>query len=75
MTIFSKIVTLIFDLDLDRLPWLGNKERVLLHSKAMAYVKVFDDKQTDKRTNRQTDKWMGKELYASDLKMEGIKTP
>ena len=37
----------------------------------MANVKTFADQQTDKRTNRQTDKRPGQKLYTSDLSMWG----
>ena len=36
---------------------------VTSHSKAMANVKVFADKQTKTRTNRQMDKKTGQKLY------------
>ena len=74
-TIFSKTVTLTDDLD------FGTKERVLLkglymiyessityHSKAIANVRVFTDKQ-----NGQMDKRISQKLYAPDLSMLGHK--
>ena len=66
--LFSKTVTLILTDDLD----FGTKERVLpkgiyicessitYHSKAMADVKVFADRQIDRQMDRDMDKRMGK---------------
>ena len=42
---------------------------ITYHLKAMANDKVFADKQTE----RQTDKWTGKKLYAPNLLMWGHK--
>jgi hypothetical protein len=39
---------------------------ITYHSKDMANVKVFAD--------RQTDRWAGQKLYAPDLSIGGIKT-
>ena len=69
MAIFSKTVTSIFDLDLDRRPLTWYQQEGLVtrythvkyagpnsyQSKDMANVKVFVDKQNYKRTDRQTD--------------------
>jgi hypothetical protein len=42
---------------------------ITYHSKDMANVKVFAERQTDKQTNRRT----GQQLYAPDLSIRGHK--
>ena len=49
---------------------------ITYHSKAMANIKRFCNKQTDRRTGRtcgQTDKRTDQKLYAPDLSMRGHK--
>ena len=46
---------------------------ITYHSKGMANVKVFTDKQMDKETDRQTDKWTNQKLYAPNLTIWGRK--
>ena len=48
---------------------------ITYHSKTMANVKVFANKQTNKWTNGQRDKRTGHKLYAADLSMLGHKNP
>ena len=47
--------------------WYVKYSSITCHSKAMANVKVFVDKQTDRHT--------GQKLYAPDLSMQGHKNP
>ena len=79
--IFSKTVTLIFELDLKKVTltlvlkrmfypkeYVKHESSITYLSKAMANVKVSVDKPTDRWTNK-----TGKKLYAPDLSMWGHK--
>ena len=85
-TIFLKTVTLIFDFDLDRWPWLWHLrkgftpknryvkyESSITYHSVMANVKAFANKHPDMQTKGQTNKQTSQKLYAPNLSMQGHK--